>query len=70
MDKLIALEEVQAMAALFSKCPMTPAEMLWANMFANRLFVYAQPKPPEKDASLDVSETVDHDIKQPGPDAT
>lgn len=44
---LITLQEVQAMAALFNKCPMTPAEVLWANMLTGRLFAYAQPKPPE-----------------------
>lgn len=58
MDKLVTLDEVQALVALFSKCPMTPAEMLWANMFANRLFAYANQKPPEPEPEIDL------DIKQ------
>lgn len=68
MNKLVTLEEVQALVTLFGKCPMTPAEMLWANMFANRLFAYASP--PKKDASLNVSETVNQSEKPPEKDAS
>ncbi len=40
----MSTEEVQALATLLNKTPMTPAEQLWAQALINRLLAEAQAK--------------------------
>lgn len=44
---LFTMQELQAMLALLNRLPMSPAEMLFANGFFERLVAFCSP-PPEK----------------------
>lgn len=44
---LFSPQEIQAILALLNRCPMTPAEMLYAQGFFQRLAAFCRPPKPE-----------------------
>ena len=45
--ELFTNQEIQAMLALLNRCPMSPAEQLFAKNFFERLVAFCQPPKPE-----------------------
>ena len=45
--ELFTPQELQAMLSLLNRCPMTPAEQLFAQGFFQRLVAFCQPPTPE-----------------------
>jgi hypothetical protein len=53
--QLFTSQELQAMLALLNRCPMSPAEQLFAQGFFQRLVAFCQP-PPNPPEGAEVEE--------------